>query len=305
MEVSFYTPVVTAFNEHGELDLDGNKQIYDHLINGGIKGLLILGSSGEFYTMDMEQKKALIDMAVPYVNKRAKLFFGTACSTMEETLDLSDYALKAGADGVMLISPYYFTLDDASLENFYDEAAKNIAGPVYIYNFPDRTGYDVRPEIVLRLLRKHKNIVGLKDSVSEMGHTRALLTTVREEFPDFQVYCGFDENLIHNAACGGAGCIGGLSNVYPELMTQWQDAVNRNDWSLSFALQKKVDILMGIYDINPFFVPILKKAMMLRGVGIRDHCRKPVLPVTDEETRRLEEIMGKVDMMQQSGESDR
>lgn len=297
MEVRFYTPVVTAFNEHGELDVDGNKQIYDYLINAGIKGLLILGSSGEFYTMDMEQKKALIDIAVSYVNQRAEVLFGTACSTMEETLDLSNYALKSGADGVMLISPYYFTLDDASLENFYDEAAENIAGPIYIYNFPGRTGYDVRPEIVLRLLRKHKNIVGLKDSVPEMGHTRALLTTVRKEFPDFKVYCGFDENLIHNAACGGAGCIGGLSNVYPELMAKWQEAVNRKDWILSFELQKKVDILMDIYDINPFFVPILKKAMMLRGVGIKDYCRKPVLPVTDKETRQLEEIMKRMEMV--------
>ena len=180
MNVNFYTPVVTAFDENGELDLQGNKNIYDHLIGGGIAGLLILGSSGEFYALNMEQKKTLIDMAVPYINKRAKGFFGTACDSMEETVELSNYALRAGADGVMLISPYYFTIDDASIEAFYDEAANKINGPLYIYNFPARTGYDVKPEIVLNLLRRHKNIVGLKDSVSEMGHTRRILTMVRE-----------------------------------------------------------------------------------------------------------------------------
>lgn len=291
MEVNFYTPVVTAFEENGELDLQGNKNIYDHLINGGIKGLLILGSSGEFYALRMDQKKALIDMAVPYINHRAKVFFGTACDSMEETIELSNYALRAGADGVMLISPYYFTIDDSSIEAFYDEAAEKIHGPLYIYNFPARTGYDVKPEVVLRLLRRHKNIVGLKDSVSEMGHTRSLLITVRGEFPDFEVYCGFDENLIHNAACGGGGCIGALSNVYPELLTRWQDAVNRRDWEESFAIQKKVDILMGIYDINPFFVATLKKAMILRGVQIKDCCKKPVLSTTQAETERLKEIM--------------
>lgn len=296
MEVNFYTPVITAFNERGELDLDGNKKVYDYLINGGIKGLVILGSTGEFYTMSMEQKKALIDMAVPYVNKRAKVFFGTSGSTVEDTIYLSNYALKAGADAVMLISPYYFTLDDASLENFYDEAASKIDGPIYIYNFPARTGYSVKPEIVLSLLRKHKNIVGLKDSVPEMGRTRALLTTVRDEFPDFEVFSGFDENLIHNAACGGAGCIGGLSNIYPELMVEWQDAVNQKDWELSFAIQKKVDALMSFYDINPFFVPAMKKAMMLKGVEITDHCCKPVLTSTDVEVKRLEEIMSKLEM---------
>lgn len=291
MKVNFYTPVVTAFDENGELDLQGNKNIYDHLIGGGIEGLLILGSSGEFYALRKDQRKALIDTAVEHINKRAKVFFGTSCDSMEETIELSNYALQAGADGVMLISPYYFTIDDASIEAFYDEAADKINGPLYIYNFPDRTGYDVKPELVLRLLRKHRNIVGLKDSVSEMGHTRSLLTTVRSEFPDFEVYCGFDENLIHNAACGGAGCIGALSNVYPELMVKWQNAVNRKDWEESFALQKKVDILMGIYDINPFFVGTLKKAMILRGVEIKDCCKKPVISTTEADTQRLEAIM--------------
>ena len=209
-------------------------------------------------------------------------------------MELSNYALRAGADGVMLISPYYFTIDDASIEAFYDEAANKINGPLYIYNFPARTGYDVKPEIVLNLLRRHKNIVGLKDSVSEMGHTRSILTMVRAEFPEFEVYCGFDENLIHNAACGGAGCIGALSNVYPELLVSWQEAVNRKDWDTAFALQKKVDLLMGIYDINPFFVGTLKKAMLLRGVRIKDCCKKPVLRTTESETGRLKAIMEQV-----------
>ena len=291
MNVNFYTPVVTAFDENGNLDLQGNQNIYDHLINGGIGGLLILGSSGEFYAMSMEQKKALIDMAVPYINKRAKVFFGNACDTMDETVELGNYAIQAGADGVMLISPYYFTIDDASIEAFYDEAAERIDGPLYIYNFPARTGYDVKPEIVLRLLRRHDNIVGLKDSVADMGHTRSLLTTVAKEFPQFQVYSGFDENLIHNGASGGAGCIGALSNVYPELMVSWQDAVNRKDWDTAAALQKKVDILMRIYDINPFFVATLKKAMILRGIKIKDCCKKPVLSTTEAETRLLKTIM--------------
>lgn len=291
MKVNFYTPVVTAFEENGALDMQGNKNIYEHLIKGGIGGLLILGSSGEFYALSVKQKKSLIDMALPYINKRAKVFFGTACGSMEETIELSNYALSAGADGVMLISPYYFTIDTQAIEAFYDEAAENINGPLYIYNFPDRTGYDVDPKTVLRLLRRHKNIVGLKDSVAKMGHTREMITTICGEFPDFEVYCGFDENLLHNAACGGAGCIGAISNVYPELMVKWQDAVNSRDWNAAIALQKKTDRLMELYDINPFFISVLKKAMILRGVQINNYCQKPVLNATAEETERLKAVM--------------
>ena len=85
-----------------------------------------------------------------------------------------------------------------------------------------------------------------------------------------------------------------LSNVYPELLVSWQEAVNRKDWDTAFALQKKVDLLMGIYDINPFFVGTLKKAMLLRGVRIKDCCKKPVLRTTESETGRLKAIMEQV-----------
>ena len=105
--------------------------------------------------MNMEQKKTLIDMAVPYINKRAKVFFGTACDSMEETVELSNYA-PGGSGRRDADQPYYFTIDDASIEAFYDEAANKINGPLYIYNFPARTGYDVKPEIVLNLLRSTK-----------------------------------------------------------------------------------------------------------------------------------------------------
>ena len=82
--------------------------------------------------------------------------------------------------------------------------------------------------------------------------------------------------------------------MYPELLVSWQDAVNRKDWDAAFALQKKVDILMGIYDINPFFIGTIKKAMILRGVQMKDCCKKPVLSATEPETGRLKAIMERV-----------
>lgn len=295
MKASFYTPVVTAFTEQGEIDVKGNQNIFEHLIKGGIEGVLILGSSGEFYTLSMEQKKAMIDMAIPYINHRMKVFIGTACDSVEDTVELGNYAMKAGADGVMVISPYYFVINDASIEAFYDEVAEKVDGPVYIYNFPARTGYDVKPEIVYSLLKKHSNIVGLKDSVAEMGHTRKLINLCKKDFPEFQVYSGFDENLIHNIACGGAGCIGGLSNVYPEICRRWTDEVNAGNWEAASETQKVVDELMNFYDINPFFIATLKKAMILRGVEIEDWCKKPVLSATEADTEKIKEIIAKVE----------
>ena len=113
----FLTPVVTAFNKEGKLDAQANRNVWEHLIKGGIDGIVIMGSTGEFFSMSMEAKKELIDLATDYINKRVKLYIGTSCMTIEETVELSNYALEKGADAVMIIGPYYFSLSPESIRH--------------------------------------------------------------------------------------------------------------------------------------------------------------------------------------------
>lgn len=290
-KANFLTPVVTAFDENGNLDIQGNKNVWDHLIKGGVDGLVIMGSTGEFFSMTTEQKKELIKLVVEHVNKRTKVYIGTSCMTVEDTVELSNFAIETGADAVMIISPYYFALSNESVEFFYDKVAEAVKGDIYLYNFPDRTGHDLTPEVTLNLLRKHKNIVGFKDTVSEMGHTRKLMTTVLKEFPDFIVLSGFDENFVHNILCGGSGCIGGLSNLCPELFADWVKAINAKNMDEVARIQKIVDKLMDLYSIGTPFIPIMKKAMILHGVEMKEYCTKPFLPATEEQTEQIKAVM--------------
>lgn len=290
-KANFLTPVVTAFDENGNLDIQGNKNVWDHLIKGGVDGLVIMGSTGEFFSMTTEQKKELIKLVVEHVNKRTKVYIGTSCMTVEDTVELSNFAIETGADAVMIISPYYFALSNESVEFFYDKVAEAVKGDIYLYNFPDRTGHDLTPEVTLNLLRKHKNIVGFKDTVSEMGHTRKLMTTVLKEFPDFIVLSGFDENFVHNILCGGSGCIGGLSNLCPELFADWVKAINAKNMDEVARIQKIVDKLMALYPIGTPFIPIMKKAMILHGVEMKEYCTKPFLPATEEQTEQIKAVM--------------
>ena len=290
-KANFLTPVVTAFDKNGNLDIQGNKSVWDHLIKGGVDGLVIMGSTGEFFSMTTEQKKELIKLVVEHVNKRTKVYIGTSCMTVEDTVELSNFAIETGADAVMIISPYYFALSNESVEFFYDKVAEAVKGDIYLYNFPDRTGHDLTPEVTLNLLRKHKNIVGFKDTVSEMGHTRKLMTTVLKEFPDFIVLSGFDENFVHNILCGGSGCIGGLSNLCPELFADWVKAINAKNMDEVARIQKIVDKLMDLYPIGTPFIPIMKKAMILHGVEMKEYCTKPFLPATEEQTEQIKAVM--------------
>lgn len=217
----YITPAVTPLNSDGTLDVEGAKKLYEHLVTGGVNGILILGSIGEFFALSMEVKRQLISLAIKQVAHRVPLIVGTADMHVENVLSLSEFALNEGADAVIVVPPYYFWFNGDSIEAYYDMLASRINGKLYICNFPDRTGYQIPVDVIARLAQKHLNIVGCKDTISGMDHTRELIKAVKPLRPDFEVYSGFDDNFVHNVLSGGDGCIGGMSNLAPELTCQW------------------------------------------------------------------------------------
>lgn len=297
MKAKWITPVVTALDENGHIDTEANKRIYEHLIQGGIDGILIFGSIGEFFALPMEEKKDMVREAVACIDHRVTVYIGTNSMEFEECVGFSNFALDAGADGVMVISPYYFNLPDSAVENFYDSLADRVNGPVLLYNFPARTGYDLKPEVILGLVRRHKNIVGIKDTVGTMGHTRAIIQAVKREFPEFLVYSGFDEFFAHNVLSGGDGCIAGLSNFAPAVAAGFAGAARDNDLAAMQAYQQKIDSLMAIYDVAEQFIPIIKKAMVLCGVEMDPACAAPLLSADENETEKIREILKQAEII--------
>lgn len=291
MKSQFITPVVTVFDEKGRLDPEGNKRVYDHLVQGGVTGMVIMGSTGEFFSMDMKTSKELIDIAVPYVKGKIRVFVGTSRMDPLESIELANYAQDKGADGVMIISPYYFSLSEESIFAYYDAIAGAVETPIFLYNFPARTGYSISPKVTLKLADKHENIMGFKDTILEMGHTCDLIKTVKSEFPYFEVFSGFDNNFAHNILAGGNGCIGGLSNIIPEFFADWMQALAKQDLDLIAKHQKYVDGMMDLYNIGNPFIPITKKALILRGLPISDYCSPPFLRATLEQTNKIQALL--------------
>ena len=297
MNAKFLTPVVTAFNKFGKLDYQANQNIYDYLINHGMDGIVLMGSTGEFFTMSMEQKKELILLATSYINKRIRLLIGVSCMSASETIELANFAHENGADGVLVIPPYYFSLSEESVEYYFDTVADRTEADIYMYNFPDRTGYDISPDVVLKLIRKHKNIVGYKDTITTLDHTRELIKKVKPEFPDFEIYSGFDDNFVHNILSGGDGCIGGLSNFAPEVFSSWTKAVREENLEEICKYQRITDELTTFYSIGKPFIPYVKKAMIMRGVKMEDYCSIPFLPANDAQTNIIEEVLKKTNLI--------
>lgn len=288
------TPVITVLDKQGNLDLEGNKQVINRLIDNGMNGLLFLGSIGEFFALNMEQKKLFIEFVVKTVNKRVPVLIGTGGTIQEEVIELTRFAEQAGADGVVVISPYYFKLDSDTLYRYYANVARATSMPIMIYNFPDRTTVDLEPELVLKLAKEFKHIVAIKDTVDNISHTRKLIHTVKSVRPDFSVLSGFDEYLIPNLMAGGDGAIGGLSNVIPDVFSALLKAYNENDFDGVKAAQSKISMLMNIYDISQPFVAAIKGAVAAQGVAIGAYVKEPSGSLDNEQVAKIKALLQKV-----------
>ena len=257
-KIHYITPAVTPLCPDGQIDFESCKNLYNHLIDGGVDGIVVLGSIGEFFAFTLQQKKDLVRFAVETVQHRVPVIIGTTSMVFDEIVELSNYYVDLGADAVMIIPPYYFYHTDESVIEYYGRLAEAIHGDVYLYNFPDRTGYEISPAVVRKLAERYENIIGIKDTIGGVDHTREIIKQVKQVRPEFRVYSGFDDNFAHNVLCGGNGCIAGLSNLYPELTSAWVKAAREENYAEFQRIQQKIDKLMDIYAVGKPFVPFIK-----------------------------------------------
>ena len=286
----YLTPAVTPLT-NGKIDFESCKNLYNHLINGGVDGILILGSIGEFFALTMDEKKELIKFAYEIISDRVELIVGTTSMIYSEIVELSNYCYSIGIKSTMIIPPFYFHFNDEEIFKYYSNLALDLKGDFYLYNFPDRTGYEIPVHVIRKLAFNYNNIIGIKDTISGLDHTREIIKNVKAVGPNFMVYSGFDDNFLHNVMCGGDGCIAGLSNLYPELTSNWVKAINENNLILASEIQKKIDKLMNIYSIGKPFVPFIKEALYIKGIISSGDATIPMPKVKETQTELLKKIM--------------
>lgn len=269
------TPVITPFDDNGRIDQGGMEKMIEHLIAGGMNGILFLGSIGEFFALSMKDKKELISFAVRKVNKRVPVMIGTGGTVVEEVIELTQFAEKEGADAAVVISPYYFNLSEDDLFRYYSRVAQSVKMPVLLYNFPDRTTVNMSPKLIARLASVVPNICGIKDTVDTISHTRQVIHAVKKVRPDFSVLSGFDEYLVPNLMAGGDGVICGLTNVVPEMFSRLLADYRNNNLEGVCSAQYKISVLMNIYAVSQPFVGAIKGAVAARGIGINTAVKLP------------------------------
>ena len=285
-------PVSTIVDAQGRFDAEATGRLLDNLIAAGVDGVLLLGSAGEFFSMDQAMRKEVAAFCLKHIDERIITLVGTGACGTKESLELSRHAAEHGADGVMVINPYYSPMSEDCLFGHYMALAETTPCPVMLYNFPAMTGQDLSVELIARLAAAHPNICGLKDSVTDMGHTRRVILEVTSKRPDFAVFSGFDDHILCNLVLGGAGGIPGTAIFAPQFICGLYKAFTEGRMDAAFALHRQVSLLTNVYAVETPYFGTLKEAARLCGMeGLSTAVLPPSQPLSAEGKTKLTRLL--------------
>ena len=278
--------IVTPFREDGSVNFDKLGELLEEQIAGGTDCIVITGTSGEAATLSEEEHSAVIRYTAKKVNGRIPVVAGTGSNCTETAVKLSRQAEEDGADGVLLVSPYYNKTTQEGLKVHFSDIANAIHIPAILYNIPSRTGMAINPETIVWLCRNVENIVGVKEASGNISSIATLAALGRE---DVAIYSGDDDQVIPIMSLGGLGVISVLSNVAPRKVHDMCQAYLDGD--VRKARDMQLDTLPLIHalfcETNP--IPV-KEALNMMGKNVGGY-RKPLVPMTEEHRELLRREM--------------
>lgn len=292
-----YPPTVTFFKDDGSLDTETNRTHIDFLIDSGVHGLYVLGTTGEFMHMNLKEREQHAAEVVQHVRGRVPVIMGTGTPSTRETIRLSRHAQGVGADAVAVITPYFWTLSEREVIGHLSSVANAVDIPVIVYNFPAYSNYDISSETLASLVREHGNIAGVKDSLDSLEHLRRRVDVVKAINPEFSVLTGSDGYLLTLLELGGDGSVPATANIAPRRHVEIFEAFEADDYERALSLLRGLHELLDIYRVTGSFHSVMKEAMAMAGVAPPSSARQPALPLTAESRARLREALARADLL--------
>jgi len=283
--------IITPFlrNSTLDLDLDGLRSNIEFLLENGVHGIVPCGSTGESATLTFEEHEKVIEVAIEVAGGKVPVIAGTGSNNTAEAIRLTKAAKDMGADGVLVISPYYNKPNRSGLVKHYTALADQDI-PVIMYNVPGRTGQNLPPDLVAELAR-HPDIVGIKEASGDIGQVSRVIEATLDE--DFVVISGDDNITLPVLALGGAGVISVAANVEPARMVAMFESFCEGDLEEALDMHYALSPLFRAMFIDTNPIPV-KKAVELRGMA-GGPPRLPLDELDAEKTKKLAEVLSTYD----------
>jgi 4-hydroxy-tetrahydrodipicolinate synthase len=276
--------IVTPF-KNGKVDEETLRELIEFQIANGTDGIVPCGTTGESPVLSHEEHDRVIEITVDAVKKRVPVIAGTGSNSTEEALRLTKHAQEVGADGALMVCPYYNRPTQEGLYEHYKFIAENVSIPIIMYNIPGRTGVNMTPQTMVRLA-KVRNIVGVKEASGSLQQMAEIISICG---PDFDVLSGDDFFTYPLLCLGGSGIISVVSNVVPADMAQLVDSFKAGDMKKAKELHYKMTPLINALFIETNPTPV-KAALSLMG-KIRYEMRLPLVKLSDANHEKLKKTM--------------
>jgi 4-hydroxy-tetrahydrodipicolinate synthase len=279
-------PIVTPF-KNGAVDYDAYARLVAMQIEQGSHGILVNGTTSEPAMLTIEERNKLVDVALSIAAKRVPIVAATGSQSLAETQRLTEHAAKAGADALLIVTPYYTRPPQRGLVAYYLEVAKISDLPWMVYHIPGRTAVSVTLDTLKELKAKSPAFVGMKHAVNDLGFVSECLAAFG---PEFKIFVGLEELSFPMMAVGACGLMNAVGNLCPGVLREMCEAVWKNDLSAARLLHQRLfEINQAVFfDTNP--IPI--KYMMKRlGILPTNEHRLPMVPATPELEKRLDGVL--------------
>ena len=279
-------PIITPF-VNGEVDYRTYASLIEHQIKNGSHGILVNGTTAEPSTLTIDERNKLISIAVEVANGKIPVIAGTGSQSIIETKILTNHAVKAGVDSLLIVTPYYIKPPQRGLIEYYLELTEKIDIPWMIYHIPGRTAVNVTLETMKILSEKSANFVGMKHAVNDLGFVTECLSAFG---PDFKIFVGLEELSFPMLSIGACGLMNAVGNLRPNILSEMCEALWDKDNERGLELHHQLlEINQAVfYDTNP--IPI-KYMMRKLGIMKNNEHRLPMMSATVELEKRLDMVL--------------
>jgi 2-dehydro-3-deoxy-D-pentonate aldolase len=275
--------LISPLRKDGKVDEAAVSRLVEHVIDGGVRGLLALGSTGETASLDELARRTLLSSVVAAADGRVPVICGVAQSHLAAARVEVEAAARLGAAAALVAPPFYYLIDQATLLAFYRSLARDSPLPILLYNIPQYTKVVAQPETVATLAREG-TIVGIKDSSRDFEYFEGVCIATRD-LPRFRIFTGSDTMLLPSIAMGGAGTICGAANVAPGWIVRIYEDFRLGDLAAARAGQDRLYQLVMVLR-GGVFPAAIKAACHVQGI-CEPWCAPPVAPLDDQAEARL------------------
>lgn len=278
--------LVTPFTDNGEIDFESLQRLLDFQMRNGTDAILLNGTTGESPSITIEEFNAIIKFSVDFVNGKVPIIAGTGSNNTKHAINMSRVASDQGADGLLVVSPYYNKPTESGLHNYFGSIARSTSLPIIMYNVPGRTASSMSTSLICSLAEEFENIVGIKEA---SGDLLRIMDLIENRPQDFMIYSGDDSLALSTILMGGDGCISVVANQIPKIFSQMLNSAFDGEIELARKLHYKYYNLMKINFIETNPIPV-KTALYEMGL-LELNFRSPMCEMgTDNASLLLDEL---------------